>query len=133
MTTLASDAGTAVISEEAARRELWVSFGSLVRAYVAAAQAGVHQIDDGPPEVFVVQSSEQEIELVGRARTLRLAFDAAKAEGYWVMHHGPASDDTLLAEGAFRIGMDSLVEWTGLPGRQEMDAVAEALATLVLE
>ncbi len=129
MTTLASDAGTAVISEEAARRELWISFGSLVRAYVAAAQIGSE-----PAEALVLQTRQDELELVSGKRTIRIMLEAGKAEGYWAMYQAPAaSDDTLLAEGAFRIGMDSLVEWTGLPGRQEMDAVAEALATLVLE
>jgi hypothetical protein len=115
-------------SEEAVRRELWISFVSLIRSYVAAAQIGADLA-----EVLVAQSSEHELELVSKARTVRLTLDEGSAAGYWVMHLGAAVDDTLLAEGAFRIGMDSLVEWTGLPGRQEMDAVAEALATLILE
>ena len=120
---------TPIISEEAARRELWISFASLLRAYVAAAQMGLEVA-----QVFVLQAHADELELVSSSRTIRIVLDAGKAEGYWVMHQAPAlSPDTLLAEGAFRIGMDSLVEWTGLPGRQEMDAVAEALATLVLE
>jgi hypothetical protein len=126
---VASGEDAAVISEEAVRRELWVSFGSLVRSYVAAAQVGLE-----PPQVLVVQASEDELELVSSHCSVRLAFAAGKDEGYWVMHQAAvASDDTLLAEGAFRIGMDGLVEWTGLPGRQEMDAVAEALATLILD
>jgi hypothetical protein len=120
--------GTAVINEEAVRRELWISFGSLMRSYVAAAQVGID-----PPQLMVMQASEDELELVASHRSMRLAFAAGKDEGYWVMHQAAvASDDTLLAEGAFRIGMDSLVEWTGLPGRQEMDAVAEAVTTLIL-
>ncbi len=119
----------AMISDEAVRRELWVSFGSLVRSYVAAAQIGVEVA-----EVLVVQAHPDELEVVSSSRTIRIVLDAGHATGYWVMHQAPAlSPDTVLAEGAFRIGMDSLVEWTGLPGRQEMDAVAEALANLILE
>ncbi len=120
--------GPAGVSEDAVLREIWASFCSLVRSYVAGAQVGMN-----PPAVLAVQPNEDEVELVSNTRTIRLTLDAGHAEGYWVMHQAPASDDTLLAEGAFRIGMDSLIEWTGLPGRQEMDAVAEALATLILE
>ncbi len=116
-----------MLSEEAARRELWISFCALIRAYVAAAQMGSE-----PALVLVSQPSETELELVGGARSIRLSLEPAA--GYWVMHQAPgAGEAALLAEGAFRIGMDSLVEWTGLPGRQPMDAVAEALATLILE
>ena len=119
----------AVIGEDAVRRELWISFGSLVRSYVAAAQMGMEVA-----QVLVLQEEPDELELVSESRTIRIVLDAGQSAGYWVLHQGPAlSPDTLLAEGAFRMGMDSLVEWTGLPGRQEMDAVAEALATLVLE
>lgn len=118
-----------MISEEAARRELWISFGSLVRSYVAAAQVGLEVA-----EVLVLQANPDELEVVSSSRTIRIVLDAGQAEGYWVMHQAPAlSPDTVLAEGAFRIGMDSLIDWTGLPGRQEMDAVAEALATLILD
>ncbi len=119
----------AVISEEAVRLELWISFGTLVRSYVAAAQVGQEVA-----QALVLQAQPDELEVVSGSRTMRIVRDAGQCAGYWVMHQGPAlSPDTVLAEGAFRIGMDSLVEWTGLPGRQEMDAVAEALATLILE
>jgi hypothetical protein len=118
-----------MISEESARRELWTSFASLIRSYVAAAQIGVPD-----PSVLLVQPSEDDLELVSRQRTIRLHMSAGNAEGYWAMYASAAAgDDSLLAEGAFRIGMDGLLDWTGLPGRQEMDAVAEALATLALE
>ena len=118
-----------VLGEEAARRELWISFGSLIRAYVAGAQAGLE-----PPQVLVSQAGEDDLELVSSRRSIRLHLDPGEEAGYWVMYQAPdASDNTLLGEGAFRIGMDSLVEWTGLPGRQEMDAVAEALATLIVD
>ena len=116
------------ISEEAARRELWVSFISLVRSYVAASQIGLESA-----QVLVLQADEHELEIVGRQRTIQVTLDPGRATGYWAMHRAPiASDNTLLTEGAFRIGMDSKIEWTGLPGPQEMDAVAEALATLSL-
>lgn len=118
-----------MISDEAARRELWVSFGSLVRSYVAAAQIGVEE-----PAALVVQPGNDDLELVSKQRTVRLHLAAGHPEGYWAMYSSPqAEDDTLLSEGAFRIGMDGLLDWTGLPGRQQMDAVAEALATWILE
>jgi len=118
-----------MISEEAARRELWVSFASLVRSYLTAAQIGID-----PPQVLVVQSGPDDLELLGSNRTIRLQLSAGQAEGYWAMYASPApEDDSLLAEGAFRIGMDGMMDWTGLAGRQQMDAVAEALTTLILE
>ena len=118
-----------MISEDAVRRELWTSFTSLLRSYVAAAQVGID-----PPLVLVAQPSDDLLELVAVTQVVKLTLVRGQAEGYWAIYRLPETgDDVPLAEGAFRLGLDSLMEWTGLPGRQEMDAVAEALATLVLE
>ncbi len=105
------------------REELWISFRSLLQAYLAAAGTGTDI-----PQAAVLEARAGELQLVGAERTVQLRFDAATGEGYWAVFTGAS----MLDEGAFRMGLDSLLEWSGKPERQEMDPVAEALVTLVL-
>ena len=122
-------AAPAAINEEAVRRELWLSFCSLVRSYVAAAQIG-----SDVPLALVAQPNQDELQLVSATRTIKLLAEPTQSTSYWSIHPAAATaQDTLVAEGAFRIGLDSRIEWSGIEGRQEMDAIAETLATLVLE
>ena len=105
------------------REELWLSFRSLLQAYLAAGSLGMDV-----PQAALLEAEAGELQLVGAERTVKLVFEARTGEGYWAVYTGP----TMLDEGAFRLGIDSLLEWSGKPQRQEMDAVAEALVTLVL-
>ncbi len=114
---------TANPSETAVREELWTSFRSLLQAYLAAGSMGMDV-----PQVALLEAEAGELQLVGAQRTVKLAFAARSGEGYWAIYTGSA----MLDEGAFRLGLDSLLEWSGKANRQEMDAVAEALVTLVL-
>ena len=111
------------LSETAVREELWTSFRSLLQAYLAAATIGMDV-----PQAALLEAEAGELQLVGMERTVKLAFAARSGEGYWAVYTGAS----MLDEGAFRLGLDSLLEWSGKAQRQEMDAVAEALVTLVL-
>ncbi len=114
---------TANPTDELARRELWTSFRSLLQAYLAAGSLGADI-----PQVALLEARPGELQIIGSARTVQLAFEPGTGEGYWAVFTGAS----MLDEGVFRLGLDSLLEWSGKAGRQEMDAVAEALVTLVL-
>lgn len=123
---------TASVGEIAARREIWVSFATLLRVYLAAASVG-----DEPPQAILIEVRPGVLHIEGLRRTVKLDMQVRTGEGYWAVY-GAATEsdpagDTLLEEGAFRLKMDGSFTWSGKRGRVEMDAVAEALATLVLE
>ncbi len=115
------------MTDEAAREELWVSFRSLLRAYLAAATLGTDV-----PEVLLHTLPRSEVQVVGPRHTVTLQFQTHSGEGYWAIAGQPETNSSVLDEGAFRLHLDGQMEWSGKPGRLEMDAVAEALATLVI-
>ncbi len=112
-----------------ARREIWISFRGLLQAYLAAGLAG-----SAVPQALIAEPKPDSLQIVGTARSVQLELEPATGQGYWVIHGKPEAEDGLtLNEGAFRLGLDAQFEWSGKPGRMEMDAVAEALAMLVLD
>ncbi len=110
-------------TDKAAREELWISFHSLLQAYLAAGCMGAEV-----PQALVLAPEPHQLQLVGTAHTAKLEIRPETGEGYWAVFTGAV----MLDEGAFRLGLDALFEWSGKTGRLEMDAIAEALATLVL-
>ena len=110
-------------ADKAARAELWISFRSLLQAYLAAGS-----LDTEVPQALVVDPQPGQLQIVGAAHTVQLEMRPETGEGYWAMYAG----SVMLDEGGFRLGLDAQFEWSGKPGRLEMDAVAEALATMVL-
>ncbi len=114
---------TAKPTDRAARAELWTSFRSLLQAYLAAASLGMEV-----PQALLAEPQPLELQIVGARHTATLEVLLDTGEGYWAVFTGSA----MLDEGPFRLGLDGMFEWSGKPGRLEMDAVAEALATLVL-
>jgi hypothetical protein len=113
-----------------ARRELWVSFRGLVQAYLAGGTIG-----SSVPPVLVTESGPGALQIAGLHHTIRLELRLDTGEGYWGVSKAPVSegqDAEILDEGAFRLHLNAQFDWTGKPGPLEMDAVAEALATLVL-
>lgn len=115
----------------AARREIWASLAGLLRAYLAAVSLGGE-----PIPAMVVQVSDTEIHLEGVHRTIKLSMQLRTGDGYWAFYRAAAegedSGDTMLEEGAFRLSLDSTFVWSGKRGKLEMDAVAEALVTMIL-
>ncbi len=105
---------------------MWVSFGNLLRAYLAAASLGQEV-----PQAMLVEARRSELHLEGPRRTIKLDLQMRSGEGYWAIYDVKAAD-SLLDEGAFRLALDGTFSWSGKPGTLEMDALAEALATLVL-
>ncbi len=111
-------------TDRAAREELWISFRALLQAYLAAGSVGSDM-----PRALLAESGSHSLQIVGSTRTINLELKPDAGEGYWAVFSGP----NLLDEGAFRLHLDAEFEWSGKPGRLPIDAVAEALATLVAE
>ena len=115
-------------TDEAARAELWLSFRSLLQVYLAAASAG-----EEVPQALLFDSGPTQLQIVGAAHTVKLELQPATGEGYWAVHEAGRSDASApLDEGQFRLHLDAQFEWSGKPGRLEMDQVAEALAMMVM-
>lgn len=110
-------------TDRVARAELWASFRSLLQAYLAAASLGLEV-----PQALLAEPEPGQLQIVGTTHTAQLELRLETGEGYWAAFAGAV----MLDEGPFRLGLDGTFEWGGKPGRLEMDAVAEALATLVL-
>jgi hypothetical protein len=124
---------TAEATDTEARRELWVSFRGLLQSYLAAATIGT-----SVPPVILTNTEPGALQIAGLAHTVRLELEPDTGEGYWAVSKAPVSEagsgaePEILDEGAFRLHLNAQFDWTGKPGPLEMDAVAEALATLVL-
>ena len=112
----------------------------MLQVYLAAGSLGGLQ---DVPQALVLEPEHNQLHLVGLAHTVQLEWNPQTGEGYWVVHEQPADRAAvldegslgtagMLDEGAFRLGLDGEFDWSGKPGRLSMDAVAEALAALVL-
>ena len=127
-------------TEQAAREELWISFRSLLQVYLAAGSIGG---SPDVPQALVHERQPHQLHIIGLTHTVQLEWKPETGEGYWVIHEQPSTGATaldertlgtagMLDEGAFRLHLDGEFDWSGKPGRLGMDAVAEALAVLVL-
>jgi hypothetical protein len=116
------------MTDKAAREELWVSFRSLLRAYLSAATLGTDV-----PEVLLHDLPQSKLQIVSTRHTVSLECNTHSGEGYWAIFGRVETEEAMLDEGAFRLHLDGRMEWSGKPGLLEMDALAEALAMLVLE
>ncbi len=110
--------------------ELWTSFASLLRSYLAGAELYA------PAErarAQVTTSPEGEVIVVTPTRYLVLEANLADGNGYWSLYEGAPNPEAMLGDGIFRLSLDGAMEWTGIPGKVAMEQVAEALTTMILE
>ncbi|RRA49646.1 hypothetical protein [Acidipila sp. EB88] len=125
-------------TERATREELWLSFRSLLQAYLAAAGEG-----SDVPLALLHERSPLALQIVAAEHTVNLALDPETGQGTWSVY--PAVADTNertafdpdalaipLDEGSFRMHLDARFEWSGKTGLLEMDQVAEALAMMAV-
>jgi hypothetical protein len=104
---------------EAALRELWISFTSLLRSYFA-----MLQVVGGETAAEVTGFDPTSFEVRSPRHTLAMRFDPVTGAGTWSLP--PLS-------GTFELLPDGLVKWSSLPAPAEMDQVAETVATMVSE
>ena len=110
--------------------ELWTSFVGLLRSYLAGAEA---YAPAGQPRAQLTASAEGEVIVVTSTRYLVLEANLLDGNGYWSLYEGAPDPEAMLGDGIFRLTLDSLMEWTGIPGKVEMEQVAEALTTMIFE
>jgi hypothetical protein len=109
-------------------RELWISFASLIRSYVAA-----HDIGRPVGHALVDEGEDGHLTLRSGSKTLTIEFDATTGTGSWAVYEDDPGPDRLLAQGEFKIGDDSQVEFSDRRGKLELEVAAEAFTAKVFD
>jgi hypothetical protein len=109
--------------------ELWISFVSLIRSYVAA-----HDLSRPVTEHATVDEDENgSLTLRGEGKILALAYDLATGVGSWTIYEDDPGPERALGRGEFKIGEDSEVELSDRRGKLEMEVAAEAFTAKVFD
>lgn len=108
--------------------ELWISFVSLVRSYVAA-----HDLGRIEGRAFVDDGEDGRLTVREEKKILVLEFDAQTGAGQWTMYEDEVGPERRLGGGTFRIGADSLVAFSDRRGAVEMEIAAEAFTAKVFD
>lgn len=109
--------------------ELWISFASLIRSYVAG-----HDLSKPVTEHTLVQEGDNgTLTLRGEGKILRLEYDAASGAGSWTMYEDDSGAERALDRGSFKIAEDSLVELSDRRGKLELEVAAEAFTAKVFD
>jgi hypothetical protein len=108
--------------------ELWISFVSLVRSYVAAHDLGriegLALVDDGEDGRLTIREGK---------KILDIEFDAQTGTGEWTMYEDEVGPERRLKSGEFRIGADSMVTFSDRRGAVEMEIAAEAFTAKIFD
>ena len=105
------------VSAARVREELWTSFASLLRSYVAA--HGLQHLGEDGAHVEIGGDS---ILIRRGGRVVELKLDAASGAGEWSLHG--------VAKGGFRLQEDGAMQFDA-EDVEEMDMAAERIARLV--
>jgi hypothetical protein len=108
--------------------ELWISFASLVRSYVAA-----HDLGRVEGHAFVDAGEDGRLTVREEKKILVVEFDAQTGTGEWAIYEDEPGPDRRLGGGEFRIGTDSLVTFSDRRGAVEMEIAAEAFTAKVFD
>ena len=109
-------------------QELWVSFVSLIRSYVAA-----HDIGRPVGRALVDEGEDNHLTLRGESKILTLAFDATTGVGSWTIYKDDPGPERVLEQGEFKIGDDSQVSLSDRRGKLELEVAAEAFTAKVFD
>jgi len=108
--------------------ELWISFVSLVRSYVAA-----HDLGRVEGRAFVDDGVEGRLTVREEKKILVIEFNAHTGAGQWTIYEDEPGPERRLKNGEFRIAADSLVTFSDRHGAVEMEIAAEAFTTKVFD
>ena len=109
--------------------ELWISFTSLIRSYVAG-----HDLSKPVTEHALVDEDEDGcLTLRGEGKILALEFDAAAGTGSWTMYEDDPGAERVLEQGEFKIDEDSQVVLSDRRGKLELEVAAEAFTAKVFD
>jgi hypothetical protein len=103
-------------SAQVVREELWTSFASLLRSYVAA-----HGLQHMGEEGAHVEISGNEILVRRGGRVLEFKLDAASGHGVWSFHG--------VTNGSFTLSENGMMKFEEAP--EEMDMAAERMARML--
>lgn len=108
--------------------ELWISFVSLVRSYVAA-----HDLGRIEGRAFVDDGGDGRLTVREEKKILTIEFDAQTGAGQWTIYEDEVGPERLIKSGGFRISPDSMVRFSDRHGAVEMEIAAEAFTAKVFE
>lgn len=108
--------------------ELWISFVSLIRSYVAA-----HDLGRIEGHAFVDDGDEGRLTVREEKKNLVIEFNAQTGAGQWTIYEDEPGPERKLSDGEFRIGDDSLVAFSDRRGAVEMEIAAEAFTAKIFD
>ncbi len=119
---------SATVGDERLFVELWISFVSLVRSYVAA-----HDLGRIEGRAFVDDGEDGRLTVREEKNILVVEFDARSGTGQWALYDDEPGPERRLSGGEFRIGTDSLVTFSDRRGSVEMEIAAEAFTAKIFD
>jgi hypothetical protein len=108
--------------------ELWISFVSLVRSYVAA-----HDLGRIAGHAFVDDGTDSRMTVREEKKILAVDFDAKTGTGEWAVYEDDAGPERQLSNGKFRIDVDSTVTFSDRRGAVELEIAAEAFTAKIFD
>ncbi len=109
-------------------QELWISFTSLVRSYVAA-----HDIGRVVGRTLVDEGEEDRLTVRGERKILVIQYAADTGKGSWAIYEDEAGPERMLSEGTYRIDTESMVEFSDRKGRLDLEIAAEAFTAKIFD
>jgi hypothetical protein len=116
------------VGDEQVFKELWISFASLVRSYVAA-----HDLGRIAGRAFVDDGNDDRLTVREEKKMLVIEFDAHTGTGEWTINEDEPGPERQLSNGEFRFGVDSLVTFSDRRGAVELEIAAEAFTAKVFD
>jgi hypothetical protein len=115
-------------SENSVYAELWISFASLIRSYVAA-----HDLGRPVGQALVDSGENGHLTLRDDGKILTLEFESTTGSGSWTVYEDDPGPERVLERGKFKIGEDSQVELNDRRGKLELEVAAEAFTAKVFD
>jgi len=119
---------SALVGDERVFAELWISFASLVRSYVAA-----HDLGRIAGHAFVDNGTDGHLSVREEKKILSIEFDVHTGAGQWTIYEDDPGPERQLSNGEFRIGADSLVTFSDRRGAVELEIAAEAFTAKIFD
>lgn len=119
---------SASVDNERVFVELWISFVSLVRSYVAA-----HDLGRVTGHAFVDDGTDGRLTVREEKKILVIEFDAHTGAGQWTIYEDEPGPERQLSSGEFSIGTDSRVTFSDRRGAVELEIAAEAFTAKIFD
>jgi hypothetical protein len=116
------------VGDERVFVELWISFASLIRSYVAA-----HDLGRITGHAFVDDGTDGRLTVREEKKILVLDFDAHTGKGQWTIYEDDPGPERQLDNGEFSISADSMVTFSDRRGAVELEIAAEAFTAKIFD